>query len=156
MELKKYSASRLSKGNLIFPLVINIEEEEITIKFPGLFSGKSRHLVFQQIQAVHVDSPFIGYSTITIVVGGEKIVSHGFTKNTANTIKQICSGKISANSPRSQTEIIANAISNAAGITKNNTQVNIADEIIKLKNLLEMGIITEQEFTDQKNKLLNK
>jgi len=97
----------------------------------------------------------IGYSTITFVVGGEKLVGHGFAKSEVKEIKQICSEKILANSPRSQTELIANAIASAAGITKNTGQISIADELKKLKQLLDIGIITQQEFDSQKGKLLN-
>ena len=35
-------------------------------------------------------------------------------------------------------------------------QSSVADEILKFKNLLDMGAITQEEFDEQKNKLLNK
>ena len=155
MEAKKYTASRVSEGNRLFPAEIHIGETEVTLKFPGFFSGKSRHIVYQQIEGVNIDTPMIGYSTITFVVGGEKLVGHGFAKSEVKEIKQICSEKILANSPRSQTELIANAIASAAGITKNTGQISIADELKKLKQLLDIGIITQQEFDSQKGKLLN-
>jgi hypothetical protein len=154
METKKYTASRVSEGNRLFPAEIHIEETEITLKFPGLFSGKTRHIVYQQIEGVNIDTPMIGFSTITFVVGGEKLVGHGFSKAEVKEIKEICSQKISASSPRSQTELIANAISSAGG-NKNNGQVSIADELKKLKELLDGGIITQQEFDIQKTKVLN-
>ena len=94
MESKKYTASRVSEGNRLFPAEIHIEETEITLKLPGFFSGKSRHIVYQQIEGVNIDTPMIGYSTITFVVGGEKLVGHGFAKNEVKEIKQICSEKI--------------------------------------------------------------
>jgi hypothetical protein len=154
MEEKIYKASRLSEGNKLFPAEIHIEESEIMLKFPGFFSGKSRHIVYQQIEGVNIDAPVIGYSTITFVVGGEKIVGHGFTKSEVKEIKQICSEKISENSPRSQTELIANAISSTSN-TKNTGQLSIADELKKMKELLDRGVISQQEFDTQKTKLLN-
>ncbi len=156
MEEKIYKASRVSEGNRLFPAEIHIEETEIMLKIPGFFSGKSRHIVYQQIEGVNIDTPMIGYSTITFVVGGEKIVGHGFTKSEVREIKQICSAKISASSPQSQTELIANAISAAAGNTKNTEQISVADELKKLKELLDGGILTLDEFNEQKMKLLNK
>lgn len=156
MEEKIYKASRVSEGNRLFPAEIHIEETEIMLKIPGFFSGKSRHIVYQQIEGVNIDTPMIGYSTITFIVGGEKIVGHGFTKTEVKEIKQICSAKISASSPRSQTELIANAISSAAGITKNPEQISVADELKKLKELLDGGILTQDEFNEQKAKLLKK
>ena len=155
METKIYIASRVSEGNRLFPAEIHIEEAEIMLKFPGFFSGKSRHIVYQQIEGVNIDTPMIGYSTITFVVGGEKIIGHGFAKSEVKEIKQICSDKILAHSPRSQTELIANAISSAAGGGKNKGQISIADELKKLKELLDDGILTQQEFATQKAKLLN-
>ena len=156
MEEKIYKAARLSKGNEIFPAEIHIEKSEITLKIPGFFSGKSRHIVYQQIEGVNIDTPMIGYSTITFVVGGEKVVAHGFTKSEVKEIKQICSERISANSPKSQSEIIAEAISSAVGNANTNGQISVADELKKLKELLDCGVITQQEFEEQKNKLLGK
>ena len=34
--------------------------------------------------------------------------------------------------------------------------VSVADELLKLKQLLDMGVLTQEEFDEQKNKLLNK
>ncbi len=155
MGTKKYTASRVSEGNRLFPAEIHIEEAEIMLKFPGFFSGKSRHIVYQQIEGVNIDTPMIGYSTITFIVGGEKLVGHGFLKSEVKEIKQICSEKILAHSPQSQTEMIANAISSAAGTTKNNSPISIADELKKLKELVDVGVITQQEFEAQKAKLLS-
>lgn len=155
MEEIIYKASRISKGNKIFPAEIHIEENEIMLKFPGLFSGKSKHIVYQQIEGVNIDTPMIGYSTITFIVGGEKIVGHGFTKSDAKEIKQICSEKIAVSSPRSQSAMISNAISSAVGNAGNNGGSSVADELIKMKGLLDSGAITQSEFNEQKTKLLN-
>ena len=155
MEEKIYQASRVSDGNRLFPAEIHILETEIMLKIPGFFSGKSRHIVYQQIEGVNIDTPMIGYSTITFEVGGEEIVGHGFTKSEAQEIKQICSERILATSPRNQTEQIANAISAGATAQKNTVQISVADELIKLKQLVNEGILTEDEFNAQKAKLLN-
>jgi hypothetical protein len=147
---KVYIASRISEGNRLFPAEIHIEQTEIMLKFPGFFSGKSRHIVYQQIEGVNIDTPMIGYSTITFVVGGEKLVGHGFTESDVNEIKQICSEKIRVNNPLNT---MANAIS-SSGSSKT-VQISVADELRKLKDLLDIGVITQQEFEKQKSKLLN-
>lgn len=152
MEEKIYKASRVSEGNILFPAEIHIEENEIMLKIPGFFSGKSRHIVYQQIEGVNIDTPMIGFSTITFVVGGEKIVGHGFTKDEVEEIKQICSSKILANSSRSQMELLG-ALSTTS---KNTGQTSVADELKKLKELLDGGILTQDEFNQQKVKLLNR
>jgi hypothetical protein len=147
---KVYVASRISEGNRLFPAEIHIEQTEIMLKFPGFFSGKSRHIVYQQIEGVNIDTPMIGYSTITFVVGGEKLVGHGFTESDVNEIKQICSEKIRVNNPLNT---MANAIS-SSGSSKT-VQISVADELRKLKDLLDIWVITQQEFEKQKSKLLN-
>ena len=154
MEEKIYQASRVSEGNTLFPAEIHILGTEIMLKIPGFFSGKSRHIVYQQIEGVNIDTPMIGYSTITFVVGGEEIVGHGFTKSEAQEIKEICSERILATSPRNQTELIANAIAAGANTSKN-TVISVADELKKLKQLLDDGILTQEEFNAQKAKLLS-
>ena len=154
MEEKIYQASRVSEGNRLFPAEIHILATEIMLKIPGFFSGKSRHIVYQQIEGVNIDTPMIGYSTITFVVGGEEIVGHGFTKSEAQEIKEICSERIAATSPRNQTEQIANAIAAGANTSKN-TVISVADELKKLKQLLDDGILTQEEFNAQKAKLLS-
>lgn len=155
MEEKVFKASRLSEGNKIFPSEIHIEEHEIMLKIPGIFSGKSKHIVYQQIEGVNIDTPMIGYSTITFIVGGEKIIAHGFTKSEAEEIKEICSDKISATSNRVQSNTITSAIADAMGNTKSNSQFSVADELKKLKDLLDAGVLTQTEFNEQKVKLLN-
>ncbi len=156
MEVKVYKASRVAEGNRLFPAEIHIEETEIMLKIPGFFSGKSNHIVYQQIEGINIDTPMIGYSTITFIVGGERIVAHGFTKSEVKEIKQICSERILANSPRSQTELIANAISSSTGISNKTGQFSVADELKKLKELLDSDVITQSEYNEQKTKLLSR
>ncbi|MEO7263929.1 MAG: SHOCT domain-containing protein [Ferruginibacter sp.] len=155
MEEKIFKASRVSEGNMMFPAEIHIEETEIMLKIPGFFSGKSRHIIYQQIEAVNIDTPMIGYSTITFVVGGEKIVGHGFTKTEVREIKEICTAKIAASSPQGQREFITTAISSTAGTGKTANQLSVADELTKLKALQDAGVLTQDEFNVQKTKLLN-
>lgn len=38
----------------------------------------------------------------------------------------------------------------------NNNKVSVADELLKLKQLLDMGVLSQEEFDEQKYKLLNK
>jgi len=90
----KYTASRLSEGNKIFPAEINIESNGVTVRIPGFFSGQSRHLDFQNIGEVSVVTPLVGYSTISFYTAGTRVTAHGFTTNQANQIKyEIETGK---------------------------------------------------------------
>jgi len=43
----------------------------------------------------------------------------------------------------------------AVPVSTNNNNVSVADELLKLKQLLDMGVLSQEEFDEQKNKLLN-
>ena len=84
----KFTASRLSSDNKIFPSEIYLESTGITIKIPGLFSGETKHFDFNHIASVEIDTPLIGFSTITIFAGGTKMSANGFTKAEVKQIKE--------------------------------------------------------------------
>src|ERR1039458_6784417 len=90
----KFTAARLSEGNKIFPAQIIIEESGVTVRIPGFFSGESKYFDFKQLASVDVNTPMIGYSTITFYAGGTKMSAHGFTKSEVKQVKEaIESGK---------------------------------------------------------------
>ena len=41
-------------------------------------------------------------------------------------------------------------------VSTNSSNISVADELLKLKQLLDMGVLSQEEFDEQKNKLLNK
>ncbi len=84
----KFTASRLSEGNKAFPIEVHLEENNIEIKKPGVFSGESKYLNYEDITAIEVDSPMIGFSTLTLFVNGNKIEIHGFSKNDVKEIRK--------------------------------------------------------------------
>ena len=142
----KFIASRLSSGNKLFPSEIYLEPTGITIKIPGLFSGETKQFDFNHIASVEIDTPLIGFSSITIFAGGTMMAANGFTKAEVKQIKEgIEKGKQAAKSAASN-EPTANNASNRIGI---------ADELIKLKELKDIGVITETEFEQQKQKILS-
>lgn len=143
----KFIASRLSSGNKIFPAEIYLEPTGITIKIPGLFSGETKHFDYNHIASVEIDTPLIGFSSITIFAGGTMMAANGFTKA---EVKQIQEGI-----EKGKTEL-KNADTNT---TSNDNQVasgtiSIADELKKLKDLVDAGVITSEEFDQQKRKML--
>ncbi len=88
--METFTASRLTEGNSVFPLTITIDELGITLKDPGLFSGKEKTIPFSRIASVDIECPFAGYSTIIIETTGEgKIRAHGFTKSEVKTMKSL-------------------------------------------------------------------
>lgn len=84
----KYTASRLSEGNKVFPAEITTELNGLTVKIPGLFNGQTRHLDYQNIGEVSVNAPLVGYSTITFYTAGTRVSVHGFTSDEVKQIKK--------------------------------------------------------------------
>jgi len=66
VNMKKYTASRLTEGNKFFPMQIIIHDFGVTVKTPSLLSGKEQTIPFSRISSVNIDCPFVGYSTIVI------------------------------------------------------------------------------------------
>ncbi len=141
----KFTASRLSSGNKLFPAEIYLEPTGITIKIPGLFSGETKQFDFNHIASVEIDTPMMGFSTITFFAGGTKMSASGFTKAEVKQIKEgIEKGKLA----------VKNTSSNETASTSSASS-SLADELMKLKQLADAGVITAEEFESQKKKMLN-
>ncbi|MBS1559348.1 MAG: hypothetical protein JST69_11555 [Bacteroidetes bacterium] len=95
----KFTASRLSEGNSMFPAQIEIQDSGLSVKLPGFFSGKNTFLPFVNISSVSVDSPMIGYSTISFSAQGVRVAVHGFTVDEVEQIKQAIDQGQSQSSP---------------------------------------------------------
>jgi Short C-terminal domain len=145
----KFTASRLSEGNKIFPSEIYLDQNGITINIPGLFSGETKQFDFNHIASVEIDTPLIGYSTITIFAGGTKMSAHGFTKAEAKEIKKgIEEGKLDSKKSRNRETFSKSHLTGSE-------HSSVADELRKMKELLDGGVITQREFDSQKEKILN-
>jgi len=87
--MQEYKASRLSEGNKVFPAHIIIDDGGVTLKLPGLFKGKETTIPFSSISTVDIETPLIGFSTISVETKGEgKIVVHGFTNAEVKEMKK--------------------------------------------------------------------
>jgi hypothetical protein len=88
--MQEYIASRLSKGNKVYPIHIIIDESGVTLKLPGFFKGKETTTLFGSISSVDIETPLVGFSTLSIETKGDgKIVAHGFTKSEVKEMKQV-------------------------------------------------------------------
>jgi hypothetical protein len=93
----KFIASRLSEGNKLFPAEIHTEENGIKVKIPGFFSGDTKFIDYESISAIDINTPLIGFSSLTFFCQGNKAYAHGFTKDQAKLIKAaIDDGKLKA------------------------------------------------------------
>ncbi len=76
----KYVASRLSEGNKIFPAEIHVEEDGIKVRIPGFLSGDTKFITFDNISAIDINTPLVGFSSITLYYHGNQAFAHGFKK----------------------------------------------------------------------------
>lgn len=92
--MSKFKTSRLSNGNLLFPIEI-ILSNNITIKTPNLISNNERVILFSRVSSVSVSTPVIGFSSITIETNGESLVLiHGFYKREVEEISKLILNKM--------------------------------------------------------------
>lgn len=93
--MKEYQASRMSEGNKVLPNKIRIDNDGITFRIPGVFSGEEKTIPFSRISSVEINTTLVGFSSITINTTGEgAIVATGFYKEDVLEIKKIVLEKI--------------------------------------------------------------
>ena len=93
--MEKFIASRLTAGNRVFPTEISIDQDGVTLKIPGLFSGNEKTIPYTRISSVNIDCPLLGFSTIHIETTGDgSINAQGFRKSEVTRIKELILAKI--------------------------------------------------------------
>ena len=93
--METFIASRVAEGNRLLASKIIIDQQGVTLKVPGLFSGKEKTIPYTRISSVDMESPLVGYSTIIIDTTGEgNIRAHGFTKAEVIRMKAMILEKI--------------------------------------------------------------
>lgn len=90
-----FKSSRISEGNKLFPISLQIDEIGVTFNRPSILGDNVTTIPFTKIASVQVNFPLVGYSTVTIfTVGEEQVTAHGFLKSDAQKIKSIILEKI--------------------------------------------------------------
>jgi len=150
---------RLLKGdyNPFTPNVLIIDDNSIEYRRRNwyLISVDTENLHFQNVTGISVNKHLFGASIKIKSTGNDPIIVHGFWKKKANAIKDICSKHISINTQKGTADAMADAISKAVGQSGGSGGVSVADELIKLKELVDSGVISLDEFDAQKKKLLS-
>jgi len=93
--MKRYTASRLTAGNRIFPAQLHIDDTGVTLKQPSLFSGKETTVPYSRIASVNIECPVVGFSTIHIQTTGEGMITvRGFFRREVEEMKRDILGRI--------------------------------------------------------------
>ena len=126
---------------VFFPQSIIVEDKCIRIKNPKLFAGSEEVMAYEKITSIVVDFPMIGFSTIKFDLGYDQRICTGYYKDEIIEI-------------RDTVHKISEEIKSKSHSTQPQNTVSVADEITKLKGLLDTGVLTQEEFNKQKSKLL--
>ncbi|MEO5789925.1 SHOCT domain-containing protein [Gelidibacter sp.] len=150
---------RLLKGdyNPLTPNILNIDNNHIEYRRRNwyLISVDTENLHFQNVTGITVDKHLFGATLIIKSTGHDSIYVNGFWKKKANEIKDICSKYISFNTQRGTADAMADAISKAIGKAGESGRISVVDELKKMKELLDSGVINQDEFDELKIKLMS-
>ncbi|ALO14810.1 hypothetical protein L21SP5_01151 [Salinivirga cyanobacteriivorans] len=148
---------RILKGeyNPFNPTVIIIDKDFLEIKKRNnfLISVDTDSYHWEDLDAITIDKHLFGASII--INRDNKNPYNGFSKRKAKTIYDLIKPKIHATSQKGVADSITSAIKDAIGTNTNTSTTSIADELKKLKDLANQGVISEDEFNTQKQKLMN-
>ena len=133
------------------PNFLTIDENRVEFERRNwhMISLDTETLDFQNITGITVDKHIFGATLNFKSTGSDPIIVYGFGKKDADKIRQLCMANVMANTQRRTSHAMSDALKNSRG-----PQISVADELQKLKNLVDAGILTQTEFEEQKAKLL--
>lgn len=151
---------RIFRGdyNPFTPDILTITSDFLEYKRKNwhLISYDSDSLNFKNITGIFVDKHLFGASISIKSTGNDSVVIHGFSKKSARLIKEICTYYMTlASHPSSNSSRSDSKISFGGGINRN-SPFSTADELMKLKNILDDGAISQKEFDKLKKRLIKK
>ena len=129
----------------------------------GVFSKNSKESPIDKINNVSYEQSFWGrifhYGDVEIQTAAEigetvyhDVMNPKLLKDTITTIQE----DYKKDQMKQQAEELANAINRGNNLASTHQKsVSVSDELEKLHELMKKGILTPEEFTQQKNKLLN-
>jgi hypothetical protein len=90
METETFQASRWTRGNHLFPTIIEVSEKAVTRRKRSWFSHDEISISVQKVASVHIKTG-IFWSTILIESSGgsDPMTSHGHSKGDARRIKEL-------------------------------------------------------------------
>ena len=85
-----FTASRLTSGNLLFPVRIEVNQNRVTRIKPRLFGSNEESIAIAKVASVNIQTGLI-WSNIRIdsAGGSNPIVSHGHRKDDARAIRDL-------------------------------------------------------------------
>ncbi|MBC8094440.1 MAG: hypothetical protein H7Y43_01390 [Akkermansiaceae bacterium] len=85
-----FQASRWTKGNFIFPTIIEVSDKAVTRRKRTLFSRDEISLSISKVASVHIKTGLVWSNILIESSGGtHPLASHGHTKGDAVRIKEL-------------------------------------------------------------------
>ncbi len=151
---------RIFRGdyNPFTPDIITITSDFVEYKRRNwhLISYDSDSLNFKNITGIFVDKHLFGASISIKSTGNDSVVIHGFSKKNARLIKEICTYYMTLASRSSPNNSSSDSKAYFGDSINRNSHFTTADELVKLKNLLDDGAISQKEFDQLKKRLIKR
>ena len=141
--------------NPLTPDILEIDDQVIHHKRRNwyLLSTNYQKYHFENIIGIDVRQELFGADIVIETTGRGTVQVRGFSKREARQISGLCSEYMIKNAPRNIIDSLNENLNKLAD-TKDHTYSK-ADEISKLKDLQNKGILTGEEFEAQKQRILN-
>jgi hypothetical protein len=88
--IETFRASRLTRGNFLFPTVIEVSDKAVTRRKRSWFSRDEISVSIGKVASVHIKTGLIWSSILIESSGGaDPLESHGHSKSDARRIKEL-------------------------------------------------------------------
>ena len=143
--LYEFQASRWKGGRLFAPNVIRIWPDRIEeYESHALRRKETRAIGFQQVSEVSLARGLVWSNISVESTGGKSVALEGIPKSDAERVKGLIDDGVAA----------AKGGASRSPAASTPPALDVADQIRKLAELRDQGILTEEEFAAQKSKLL--
>jgi hypothetical protein len=90
MPTERFVASRWTRGNLLFPTVVEVTDTAVVGRKRGWFSSNEMSIHLQRVASVHIETGIFWSDLLIESSGGtDPIASHGHRKADARRIKEL-------------------------------------------------------------------
>jgi hypothetical protein len=90
MAIESFQASRMTRGNRLFPTVIEISDKAVTRRKRSWFSRDEISVSITKVASVHIKTGMLWSEVLIESSGGsDPLASHGHSKGDARRIKEL-------------------------------------------------------------------
>ncbi len=90
MPSESFQASRWTRGNVLFPTVIEVTDKSVIRRKRSWFSRDEISIIIQKVASVHIKTGLIWSDIVIESTGGtDPLTSHGHTKGDAERIREL-------------------------------------------------------------------